>query len=204
VALRHDGVIAPAHPSKDTVSRWTRLLALGLFVALLLWLIDRTGLREQLTPTALRQLFAQHVVSGAVWFVLLFALANLAHIPGWPFMVAAVYALGPLGGYALTLTAAVLSCVVTFAWARWVGGTALADLGGARAQRWMGRMHRHPVKSVVMLRLMMQTLPTLNYALALTGLRFAPYLLGTLLGLPLPLAVFTLVVGGAFRWLGWS
>ena len=37
---------------------------------------------------------------------------------------------------------------------------------------------------------MNQTLPALNYALALSGLRLRHYVLGTLLGLPLPIAVY--------------
>jgi uncharacterized membrane protein YdjX (TVP38/TMEM64 family) len=34
--------------------------------------------------------------------------------------------------------------------------------------------------------------PALNYALALSGVRFRTYLLGTLLGLPLPIALYCL------------
>jgi uncharacterized membrane protein YdjX (TVP38/TMEM64 family) len=37
-----------------------------------------------------------------------------------------------------------------------------------------------------------QTLPALNYALAMSGVRFRAYLLGTLLGLPLPIALYCL------------
>jgi len=39
---------------------------------------------------------------------------------------------------------------------------------------------------------MFQTLPALNVALALSGVRFRAYLAGTLLGLPLPIALYCL------------
>ena len=37
-----------------------------------------------------------------------------------------------------------------------------------------------------------QTVPALNYAFALVGVRLRRYLLGTLLGLPLPIALYCL------------
>jgi len=44
----------------------------------------------------------------------------------------------------------------------------------------------------VMLRIVFQSVPALNYTLALSGVRFRDYLTGTLLGLPLPIAVYCL------------
>jgi uncharacterized membrane protein YdjX (TVP38/TMEM64 family) len=41
-----------------------------------------------------------------------------------------------------------------------------------------------------LLRILFQTVPALNYALALSGIRFRQYLTGTLLGLPLPIALY--------------
>lgn len=40
--------------------------------------------------------------------------------------------------------------------------------------------------------MMFQTLPALNYAPAMSGVRFRTYLLGTLLGLPLPIVLYYL------------
>ena len=39
---------------------------------------------------------------------------------------------------------------------------------------------------------MFQTVPALNYTLALSGVPFRAYLIGTLLGLPLPIALYCL------------
>ena len=38
--------------------------------------------------------------------------------------------------------------------------------------------------------MLLQTLPALNYTLALSGVRMRHYVLGTLLGLPLPIALY--------------
>jgi uncharacterized membrane protein YdjX (TVP38/TMEM64 family) len=40
--------------------------------------------------------------------------------------------------------------------------------------------------------MLFQTLPALNVALALSGVRLRTYLVGTLLGLPLPIALYCL------------
>ena len=47
-----------------------------------------------------------------------------------------------------------------------------------------------PSRSVVLLRMLFQTMPALNYALAMSGIRFRTYLIGTLAGLPLPIALY--------------
>ena len=39
---------------------------------------------------------------------------------------------------------------------------------------------------------MFQTVPALNYALALSGVRFDTYMIGSLLGLPLPITLYCL------------
>jgi len=44
----------------------------------------------------------------------------------------------------------------------------------------------------VLLRTLFQTVPALNYTLALSGVRYRDYLVGTLLGLPLPIAAYCL------------
>jgi uncharacterized membrane protein YdjX (TVP38/TMEM64 family) len=58
------------------------------------------------------------------------------------------------------------------------------------AQRILGQLDAHPLKSVFLLRVLFQTMPALNYALAMSGIRFRTYLMGTLLGLPLPIILY--------------
>ena len=41
-----------------------------------------------------------------------------------------------------------------------------------------------------MLRVLMQTAPALSYTLALSGVKFRDYLIGSLVGLPLPIASY--------------
>ncbi len=56
----------------------------------------------------------------------------------------------------------------------------------------MSQLDAHPIRNIVLLRMLFQTVPPLNYALAMSGIRFRDYLVGTLLGLPLPIMAYCL------------
>ena len=167
-----------------------RLMAVVLLLSLLFAVFELTGLRAHFNLQFLQQTIRDHPVSGLLIFVLGFALGNLVQIPGWVFLAAAVLALGqPWGGIA-TYIAACISCIVTFFSIRFVGGDALRQLDSKLAAGLLSRLDARPVSSILLLRMLFQTVPALNYTLALSGIRFRDYLLGTLLGLPLPIAVY--------------
>lgn len=167
-----------------------RLMAVVLLLILLFAVFELTGLRAHFNLQFLQQTIRDHPVSGLLIFVLGFALGNLVQIPGWVFLAAAVLALGQLWGGIATYIAACISCIVTFFSIRFVGGDALRQLDSRVATSLLSRLDAHPVSSVLLLRMLFQTVPALNYTLALSGIRFRDYLLGTLLGLPLPIAVY--------------
>lgn len=172
---------------------WRRLLVVGLFIGLLFAVFEFSGLRGHLSLGYLQQQIEANRLLGLVLFALLFSLGNLIQVPGWIFLAAAVLALGKLWGGVATYVAASLSCVCTFLIIRLLGGDALRQLDHPLAIRILARLDRQPVLAVALLRVLFQTLPALNYALALSGVRFRNYLAGTMIGLPLPIAIYCLV-----------
>lgn len=178
--------------SVSPLLKYRRLIAVVLFLAILFAAFRLTGLNEHFTLAALQQRILANRVEGLLVFVLLFALGNLIQIPGWLFLAAAVLTLGrDLGGIA-TYVAASISCVATFLIIRFVGGDALRQLDNRLANYLLGRLDFRPIASIVLLRMAFQTVPALNYALAMSGVRFRSYLIGTLLGLPLPILLYCL------------
>lgn len=173
-------------------SPYLRLLAVLLFLGLMLAVFEATGLRDHFSIEFLHQTILDNRVGGLVVFILAFALGNLIQIPGWLFLAAAVLALGRTWGGLATYVAASVSCVISFLLVRLLGGDALRQLDNRVARTLLARLDRHPIGSILLLRLLFQTLPALNYALALSGVRLRAYLLGTLLGLPLPIALYCL------------
>lgn len=180
---------------------WQRLLLVGLFLGLLFASFEFSGLRDHFSLEFVHQRFLENTFSGLLLFVLLFSLGNLIQIPGWIFLAAAVLALGRSWGGVATYVAASVSCTLTFLAIRFVGGDALRQLNNRIATRLLKRLDAAPISSVVLLRTLFQTVPALNYALALSGIKFRDYMIGTLLGLPLPIAVYCLFFDALARWL---
>jgi len=170
--------------------RHKRLLGVGLFLGVLLAVFEFFGLRDHFNLAFMRQVILQHQIGGLVLFILLFSLGNLVQIPGWVFLAAAVLTLGRVWGGAVTYIAAVTSCAFTFVTIRALGGDALRLLKNRVAVRILSELDAHPIGSVALLRILFQTVPALNYALAMSGIKFRTYLIGTLVGLPVPIALY--------------
>lgn len=182
--------------------RHQRLLLVLLFLLVLWGLFELTGVRSQLNMAFVQAQLMAHPVAGLLLFVLLFCLGNLIQVPGWLFLVAAVLGLGQWAGGLITYVAACVSCFVTFWLIRWLGGDALQQLQSPLARRILLRLDARPVQSVLLTRLLFQTLPALNYALALSGMRWRYYALGTVLGLPLPIAAYCIFIDALVHVLG--
>lgn len=174
------------------MQQYKRLIAVALFLALLFAVFELSGLHDHFSLAFLQHKIQENRVSGLLIFILLFAMGNLIQIPGWIFLAAAVLTLGRVGGGLATYVAACISCIVTFIAIRLVGGDALRQLKSRIAVRILCQLDAHPVKSVFLLRVVFQTVPALNYALALSGIKFRQNLAGTLLGLPLPIFFYCL------------
>ncbi len=172
--------------------RYQQLFTVLLFLGVLFAAFEISGLREHFSLEFLRQRINEHMLSGLLIFVLLFCLGNLIQVPGWIFLAAAVLALGEMWGGIATYIAACISCVFTFLSIRWVGGAALRKLDNRLVTRLLARLDAQPVRSIFVLRILFQTVPALNYTLAISGVGFREYLLGTLLGLPLPIFFYCL------------
>lgn len=175
------------------MGRYRQLLAVAAFLAVLLAIAELSGLREHFSLEYLHQILLANRWSGLAIFVALFAVGNLIQIPGWIFLAAAVLALGRAWGGIASYVAANVSCALTYFVVRRIGGDALTRLDNKIANRLVGQLKARPVRSIVVLRILFQTLPALNYALALSGVGFRKYMLGTLLGLPLPILAYCLL-----------
>lgn len=174
------------------VGRYKKLVAVALFLLALLVIVQVTGLRGNFSLANLQQTLIENRRGGLAVFVLLFTLGNLVQIPGWIFLASAVFVLGRTVGGIATYIAALTSCAFTFVTIGFIGGDAIRQLDNKFAIKLLQHLHAHPIRNIVILRTIFQTLPALNYALALSGVGFRKYMAGTLLGLPLPIAVYCL------------
>ena len=167
-----------------------RIAIVVLFLVLLLAILDLTHVKDQIGLHYIQQEIRGHSIEGLLVFILLFALGNLIHIPGWLFLAAAVVTLGKTEGGIVTYIAASISCGITFFIIRYLGKNSLQQINNELIVSMIKKLHSRPIVIIAVLRLLFQTMPTLNYALAMSGIPFRKYMFGTLLGLPLPIAVY--------------
>jgi len=183
-------------PPEPPKSSWPRLVGLAVVMALLFAVGHFTGLTEHATPENLRALVESLGVWGAVLFIVIFAVGEFMHIPGMVFILAGLLAYGRVTGAVLGYVGALVSVSFSFFLVRRVGGQALAHVKRARIAKILERLDRHPIATIVVLRLVLFLMPAVNYALAMTRVRFRDFFVGSALGFVIPI----LFIAYAFEW----
>lgn len=137
---------------------------------------------------------------GVALFVAMFVVGELIHIPGMVFVLAGVLTYGRSMGFLVALLGAVASVAFSFWLVRTFGGQALTHIRFKLLQRMLGKLDARPVQTVFVLRSIFWIAPALNYALAMSRVRFRDYLVGSTLGLVLPILGVTLLFEQAMAW----
>jgi uncharacterized membrane protein YdjX (TVP38/TMEM64 family) len=192
---------APAPPPAPAPSpvKWWRIGALVVLTVGLLVLGKVTGLTAYLTTERIRTLVVTAGWWGVVLLIALFCVGELVHVPGFVFVAAAVIAYGRLGGGLLGYVGALCSVSVSFFIVRGVGGKPLGAIRWRFVQRILGQLDTHPVRTVTILRSILWLAPQLNYALALSNVRYRDYFIGSALGLALPVTGMVLLFDRIFN-----
>lgn len=186
----------------DFVRRYQRLLCVVAFLVVLFAVFQLSGLRGQISLSSVREQLQTHPRTGLAIYVLLFSLGNMVQIPGTVFISAAILALGPLWGGLYTYVASNVSAVVTFLSIRFIGGNALQSIERPFMRRILKRLATRPVQTVVVARLCFQSLPALNYALAMSGVKLRHLIAGTLIGMPPFIVLYCVFFDQIAKWLG--
>jgi len=176
-----------------------RLALLALIVAGLLLAARLSGLADRFTAAGLRETVVNAGAWGALVFVAVFALGQLAYVPGTLFYIASVFAYGRVWGGVVSYVASLVSVTVSFALVRAVGGQPLGAIKSPRMQRLLSQLDRRPLTVMFALRTVFWTAPALNYALALSPVRYPAYLAGCAAGLVLPLIAISALYGVFFH-----
>jgi uncharacterized membrane protein YdjX (TVP38/TMEM64 family) len=144
----------------------------------------------------------QTVAAAGLWapllFVLLCGAVTVTPIPRTVFTVAAGVLFGSVTGVLLAVTGTALAATTAFWLVRLVGGRFVERHSHHRSVVWVrARLDRSGLLAMVSLRLIPAVpFAVMNYASALSGVRFFPYLLGTVLGV-LPGTIGIVVLGDA-------
>lgn len=185
----NDEQATPAAPPVEAPrrGRW-RLIALALVIVATFVVGHLTGATERLSPEGVRRAVEGAGAAGVIGFLVLFVVGELLHVPGLVFIGAAVAVWGPVRGGAIGGVGALLSLVTSFVVVRAIGGTPLDAVKNRLVRRLLQHLETRPVTTVAAVRAVTILSPPVTYALALSGIRFRDYLVGSAIGLVLPLA----------------
>ncbi|MCP4299651.1 MAG: TVP38/TMEM64 family protein [Gammaproteobacteria bacterium] len=129
-------------------------------------------------------------------FLLSLAVAVVAMVPGWPFMVAGGYLFGALAGGLLAFIANLVGSIAAFLLAKTYARQWIKDRidHSPRFSGFDKAVSRNGFSSVMFARLAMLPNNILNYACGVTGMRLRDFILGTSVGC-LPVLVANVLIG---------
>jgi uncharacterized membrane protein YdjX (TVP38/TMEM64 family) len=181
------------------------LAGVGIFLTLLTLaplFAPLLGLDTRSSVDQLRTLVAHAGAWSWLAFVVLFVLVVVAQIPGFAFVIAAPTLFRLPEALLLSVVASYLAVIVNFAVVRRFGGQPLAQVERPMLRRLFAQLDAHPVRTVAVLRLITVMFPPVTSALALTQVRARDHALGSLLGIPLPIAGILLASGALVQFGG--
>ncbi len=181
-----------------------RIGLLLLFVVLLIGLKVFTPLGNWLSFQQVEQSVRQAGIAGIVIYIFIYSMGLMMYAPG------AIFAIIPLLVYdypqaAIICYVGTIAAVTSnFYFARLIGGQSLSSLNSKFVQKMLTRLADKPILTVFVLREILLISPPLNYTLALTEVRPFHFLIGSMLGLILPIGTLSLLF---FYWqetvMGW-
>jgi len=175
----------PLEPADKPTRPWLRplLLVLALFAvggALKLAGVD-------IRPATVTEVVRASGGWGIAVFVVLVVVANLAQVPAWVLVVGAGVVWDPITCWLTSYGACMLSAAITYEVFLRAGGQGLRQMDKPWVKRILDGIHARPVRGVALLRAIFMIAPPVTVALALAGLRRRDHMLGTAIGVLIPL-----------------
>jgi len=172
-------------------------LALIFSLALLGYLFKTSDLGSSVNETWIDARVRGHGVNGALLFLLMGAVFTAIGLPRQIIAFLGGYAFNLWLGTLLGALAALLGCMLSFAYARFFGKGLLRARLGERAGRFDRFIHDHPFAMTVLIRLLPLGSNLLtNLAAGISSIRSRHFFAGTLLGYIPQTLVFALVGSG--------
>lgn len=163
-----------------------RLIRLGIVFTVLaaaFVVAHVTGVSKRVNFDAIHAAVHRAGPWGVVLYVVGFVGLELLHVPGLLFFIAGVIIWGPVKGGFLGGATALVSLSVAFAIIRAIGGEPTIPERPAFLKKIFEGLHRHPIPTIAVLRLVTFMMPTITYVLALSPVTFVQMLVGSVVGL---------------------
>jgi uncharacterized membrane protein YdjX (TVP38/TMEM64 family) len=175
------------------------LLASGVLAALAAaWL---GGVFAWVTHDNIHRLLGQSGAWGPLLYVLAFALLEPFGVPGAVFVLPASLA-WPTGlAVAMSVLGATGAGIVSYLLARGVLGDLFEQRLPPRLRAFTATAREHPLRSVILVRVLFGLAAPAHWALALSGVRFGAFVAGSLVGFVPPMTLLVIFGRVAIEWL---
>ena len=151
-------------------------------LALLIGAVRFSGLLEGFEVERLRAELQAYGGWAVVPFVVLYGVGIVAQIPGSVFVGAAVLAYGPVVGCAIAYAGALWGNTLSFGLVRWTGFRPLRAVQWPILSSLMRRLDAHPTSAITVIRVVFPSTAPVNYVLAMAGVGWRPFLVGSAIG----------------------
>ena len=180
---------------------WVRLVLLALFLVGVFAIGKMTGFTEELTVDGIRESMRVAGLGGFFVFVATFCVGQLLYIPGFVFVMVSGLAYGPVWGSVASLIAANISVAVSFWIVRTIGGQPLKNMSIDRPflQKPLVHLEDRPIRSMIIIRLVLWAIPPVNYTLAMSGVTFRDYMIAAAIGMTPPFVTLSVLAGLGFN-----
>jgi len=162
-------------------------------VSLIAW-IYTSGAYEELDPALMRVWFRDAGAWGAVLFIVAYSCLQPFGVNGLVFLLSAPLIWSPVDAFLLNWAGTVGTGLFSFSGARVVGRDWVQQRLPKRVRRFDDRLHTDGFRTVLLLRLIFYTTPTVQWALGVSRVSFTPFFIGTVLGVA-PFTLLTTLVG---------
>ena len=181
-----------------------KVFRLGLLVTLIagLWAVGAaTGVKDELTPQRIREIVEEAGPLGIVVFCAIFMVGQTIQVPGFVFIGAATIAWGPWQGAPIAALGATLAVSFNFFISNRIGG----DVTGTKSKllgRLLARLHKRPMLTMIVTRLLFLTSPPVTVLLALSGVRHRDHTLASAIGMTPSIVGLTIAFEAGMREFG--
>ncbi|MDC0230835.1 VTT domain-containing protein [Aureispira] len=115
------------------------------------------------------------------------------NVPGAVFLIFAILTYGYFWGILISYITALLCAMINFLFARFIGGKALSEIKNKRIQRALSKVETNPISTLFWLRMFLLLSPVVNYAMALTNIKFKHFFIGNVIAMLFP---FVIIIAG--------
>jgi uncharacterized membrane protein YdjX (TVP38/TMEM64 family) len=183
-------------------SKALQRLVILLAVSLALMAIGRfSSFSEYFSLGFLTKLIVKSGGFGVLIFIMVYIIGTLMNIPGVLFLVIVFMVYDPIEGLLVGYVGTLVAMTVHFYFTRALGGEVLSEIKQPFIRKQMMRLTSKPIRTTVILRLVLFVSPPVNYALALSSIRFKHFLVGSMIAMPFNLVLNYALYYFAKEWL---